>query len=445
MSKNLFHDVNDYKDTILLGFGIVGKKNHNVTAERKKINMIRTQGKRSASIASSVLCRFLRKGQSATKESLNMNSRLVSSQLQFSTISETIPRKGNFGQKRSFSTRQECVIELSEQLKHLTLSQLATETNSVRESNSSNSSVSNGSNKPLNSPPKKSLIQARGIEGANNKQRLQNNTDGNIDTVQEKASLWVAPSFESDLIVVLDMDECLIHAQFFGNKDIQSSWSSSSSSSSDIYRQYEADRPYLSPISADDDEDTICCESFCISLPDGDHVQVNKRPHLSSFLEEVCNNFETYIFTAAVPIYASPVLDELDPKRNMIQGRLYRDSCSLDAELGVYVKDLNTVLDHRHAYLDQQQKQQDQHKNLQEIARGNEERIVLVDNNPFSFLANPSNGILVNNFYDDPTDQTLPAVLELLHELGQEKYDVRPHLHHLFGLKDVLKDVIKKR
>ena len=65
-----------------------------------------------------------------------------------------------------------------------------------------------------------------------------------------------------------------------------------------------------------------------------------------------------------------------------------------------------------------------------------------MDNNPLSFLPNPSNGILVSSFYDDPKDDTLEAVMELLHELD-ESDDVRPILDHRFGLKEALEDVVK--
>jgi hypothetical protein len=71
-----------------------------------------------------------------------------------------------------------------------------------------------------------------------------------------------------------------------------------------------------------------------------------------------------------------------------------------------------------------------------------ERRVVLVDNNPLSFLPNPSNGILVSSFYDDPKDDTLEAVMELLHELDGSD-DVRPILDDRFGLKDALEDVVK--
>eukprot|EP01083_Nonionella_stella_P122653 369154_1 len=71
-----------------------------------------------------------------------------------------------------------------------------------------------------------------------------------------------------------------------------------------------------------------------------------------------------------------------------------------------------------------------------------ERRVVLVDNNPLSFIPNPSNGILVSSFYDDPKDDTLEAVMELLHELDDSE-DVRPILDDKFGLKDALDDVVK--
>ena len=78
----------------------------------------------------------------------------------------------------------------------------------------------------------------------------------------------------------------------------------------------------------------------------------------------------------------------------------------------------------------------------EDISICGERRVVLVDNNPLSFLPNPSNGILVSSFYDDPKDDTLEAVMELLHELD-ESDDVRPILDDRFGLKDALDDVVK--
>jgi len=198
----------------------------------------------------------------------------------------------------------------------------------------------------------------------------------------------------SSLCVILDMDECLIHSQFPGGSE---------------YRQLE-ERPQAAEGGVD---------NFSLELPDGDLVHVNKRPGLDEFLRAVSSQWETHVFTAAMEVYARPVLDVLDPDDEIFSNRYYRDSCTLDAELGVYVKDLTNVVCGRDLT-----------------------KVVLVDNNPMSFLAQPQNGILVSNFYDDPADETLPAVLKLLEQIS-DLDDVRPKLSGMFGLKEALRDVRK--
>lgn len=223
-------------------------------------------------------------------------------------------------------------------------------------------------------------------------------------------------SFDSDLVVVLDMDECLLHSQFLKAEN--------------EYRQYEDGRPGSRVFDHDDEPEAILsslCESFRVSLPDGDMVHVNKRPGLDNFLKEITSRYETYIFTAAMQVYAAPVLDVLDQDRNMFQERFYREHCSFDPSLGVYVKSLEAAF-------------QDRKQSRERIKDFNERRVVLIDNNPYSFLANPMNGILVSNFYDDPKDCTLDAVSELLQEL-EDIEDVRPVLDAKFGLKDALEEI----
>jgi CTD small phosphatase-like protein 2 len=179
-----------------------------------------------------------------------------------------------------------------------------------------------------------------------------------------------------------------------------------------------------------------------MSLPDGDLVHINKRPNLDIFLREITSKFETYIFTAAMKVYAEPLLNELDPKGDMFRGRFYRDHCLFHPELGVYAKDLCDVLQKRKLMINEADGFDS--SNCEECEHScDERRIVLVDNNPLSFLPNPSNGILVSSFYDDPKDDTLEAVMELLHEL-EDVEDVRPVLHERFGLKDALNDVVRE-
>ena len=102
--------------------------------------------------------------------------------------------------------------------------------------------------------------------------------------------------YSSDLIVVLDMDECLIHSQFLSDRLV------------DKYRQIEDRPPTTSSESKVETESSLflnACDSFRISLPDGDMVNVNKRPNLDIFLKEITSKFETYIFTAAMEVSLS--------------------------------------------------------------------------------------------------------------------------------------------
>ncbi len=62
----------------------------------------------------------------------------------------------------------------------------------------------------------------------------------------------------------------------------------------------------------------------------------------------------------------------------------------------------------------------------------------------FKTLPNESTGILVFSFYNDPKDDTLEAIIKLLHELDESE-DVRPILDNRFGLKEALDDVFRRR
>jgi CTD small phosphatase-like protein 2 len=224
--------------------------------------------------------------------------------------------------------------------------------------------------------------------------------------ISTNSSFQIKPlrEYESDLVVVLDMDECLIHSQFLPNGP----------GAKYAHQVQRANGSALGESSVD---------TFNISLPDGELVRVHERPHLHDFLAAVSEKYETHIFTAAMEVYAKPVLKMLDPHGTIFTHCWYRESCTLDSNVGAYVK------------------------NLGACAWGGEhqlKRTVLVDNNPLSFLANPENGILVSSFYDDPTDTTLPAVLTLLEELEGHK-DVRPVLEARFGLKQALDELSSGR
>ncbi len=152
--------------------------------------------------------------------------------------------------------------------------------------------------------------------------------------------------YESDLVVVLDMDECLIHSQFLQGPGAKYA--------------HQVDRKNgLSSNGKDVD-------TFHITLPDGERVLVHERPHLHEFLREVSSKYETHIFTAAMEVYAKPVLKRLDPHGEIFSGIWYRESCQLDSSMGAYIKNLSLLCEHH-----------DSDKRQQRL-----NRTVLVDNNP---------------------------------------------------------------
>lgn len=109
---------------------------------------------------------------------------------------------------------------------------------------------------------------------------------------------------------------------------------------------------------------------------------INIRPWARECLQELSQLFEIIIFTASHSCYASVVLDYLDPKREWISHRLFRDHC-VQTEEGMYVKDLR-VLGQR---------------NLQDV--------LIIDNAAYSFGYHVDNGIPCIPFYDNKADQQL--------------------------------------
>ena len=124
----------------------------------------------------------------------------------------------------------------------------------------------------------------------------------------------------------------------------------------------------------------------------GVSITVFERPGLSTFLDELSTFAEVVVWTAGMKGYASPLTDAIDPA-GTIEWRLYRDSC-VSTPHRDHVKDLSLI-----------------GRDLR--------RTVLVDNNPFSFLLQPHNGVPVESFTGDPDDAHLHGnVLPLLRHLA---------------------------
>jgi RNA polymerase II subunit A small phosphatase-like protein len=152
----------------------------------------------------------------------------------------------------------------------------------------------------------------------------------------------------------------------------------------------------------------ISSDKECEGKPKINYVTVFERPGLREFLEQLSEFADLVLFTAGLEGYARPLVDRIDVE-NRFYRRLYRPSTS-STEYREHVKDLSCLS-----------------KDLC--------RTVIVDNNPFSFLLQPMNGIPCIPFSagQPRDDQLLEVLLPLLRYLSQQN-DVRPFLYEKFHM-----------
>jgi CTD small phosphatase-like protein 2 len=134
-------------------------------------------------------------------------------------------------------------------------------------------------------------------------------------------------------------------------------------------------------------------------------VAARKRPGLDEFMEYARERFEVVIFTASQKVYADKILDLLDPRKEFVKHRVFRDDC-VNVE-GNYLKDL-TVLG-------------------RDLGK-----TVIVDNSPQAFSYQLDNGLPILSWFDNDDDRELYKIIPLLEKL---------HASHDFRV--VLKDHFK--
>ena len=145
-------------------------------------------------------------------------------------------------------------------------------------------------------------------------------------------------------------------------------------------------------------------------------VGVFIRKGAKEFLTEVSKYFVIGIFTASVKAYADAVIDYLDPNKNLIQFRLYRNNC-INVNDKIFVKDLR-------------------------IIKGVDIKdIILLDNSIYSFSAQINNGILVNSFFNDKNDIELYNVLGYLLNFLIKAEDVRVVNEQFFNFDKIINDL----
>lgn len=299
------------------------------------------------------------------------------------------------------------------------------------------------------------------ISGHNQKQQQQQKHEhARVRGLWTTCAHWLA--FLIQLLVAFIQQNTPTIARllaFFGFKSLLSTSSSSPSFRSFIASEWQQQQPVeqqqqqeyrdlLPPRIADEDvnkltvvldlDETLVCayessglphflhaqstqlgiESFdlqCISVDkDGEgkhkinHVTVFERPGLQEFLTRTSEFAELVLFTAGLEGYARPLVDKIDPERR-ISARLYRPA-TVNTKYREHVKDLSLIGRDLH-------------------------RTVIIDNNPFSFLLQPLNGIPCVSFTGAHSDdnQLLQVLLPLLKHLAIQE-DVRPVLYERFHM-----------
>ncbi|RVW42277.1 CTD small phosphatase-like protein 2 [Vitis vinifera] len=230
----------------------------------------------------------------------------------------------------------------------------------------------------------------------NSDAHAQSNQRENIDKdgalKNEKFSGGTCDNISSDgkCLVVLDLDETLVCA-----------YETSSLPASIRNQAIESGLKWF-------ELECVSSDKECEGKPKVNYVTVFERPGLREFLKQLSEFSELVLFTAGLEGYARPLVDRIDVE-NLFSLRLYRPS-TISTEYREHVKDLSCLS-----------------KDLC--------RIVIVDNNPFSFLLQPLNGVPCIPFSaGQPNDgQLLEVLLPLLKHLSQQN-DVRPVLYDRFRM-----------
>jgi Dullard-like phosphatase family protein len=194
---------------------------------------------------------------------------------------------------------------------------------------------------------------------------------------------------ENNKILVIDLDETLIHTSFqkIQNPDLIIQLDSTINKKADNNKNNNNENSNQKIVEA--------------------YIRI--RPGVEAFLSQISKYYDIYVYSASSKNYLNTIIKNID-KNNIIKQCYCRDDCIM------YVEDYEEDFD----------KPNNKYKYIKDLKKINKElrNIVFIDNNTISFKLQEKNGIPIKSWFDDYEDLELYKLIPILKNLSGF-YDVR--------------------
>lgn len=216
-------------------------------------------------------------------------------------------------------------------------------------------------------------INLQGIKNNNN-----SNNSNNINDL---------PSNSKD-IMILDLDETLIHSEF--------------------------------PMSQNTNYSTVIS---------GYNIGINVRPGLNNFLSNLSKNYNLVLYSAGERLYVEASLEALNIK-NFFYIILTKQETFNIPNTEYYIKDTDLVMELDRIIFQEGQNQENQKEKAFVTINSSLETVedkreaIIIDNSIFSFAFDLSKGILISDYTGNANDEELQDVLEFIEEFRQAKAEL---------------------
>ena len=197
---------------------------------------------------------------------------------------------------------------------------------------------------------------------------------------------------ENKKILVIDLDETLIHTSFqkIKNPDLMIEIDSNNKKNTTTNNNTNTDASISKKVEA--------------------YIRI--RPGVDKFLSQMSRYYDIYVYSASSKNYLNTIIKNID-KNNIIKQCYCRDDCIM------YVEDYEEDFD----------KPNNKYNYIKDLKKINKElrNIVFIDNNAISFKLQEKNGIPIKSWFDDYEDIELYKLIPILKNLSGF-YDVREEI-----------------